>query len=42
MGRKLYDEEYKQKLRETNPEFESLAPYQGSKDKITHRHIPCG
>ena len=42
MGRKLYDEEYKQKLRETNPEFESLAPYQGSKVKIPHRHIPCG
>lgn len=42
MARKLTDEEYKQKLRETNPEFESLAPYQGNKIKIPHRHIPCG
>lgn len=42
MGRKLTDEEYKQKLKETNPEYESLAPYQGNKIKIPHRHIKCG
>lgn len=42
MGRKLNNEEYKQKLKETNPEYESLASYQGSKIKIPHRHIKCG
>ena len=42
MPRKLTDEEYKQKLKNTNPEFESLAPYRGNKIKIPHRHIPCG
>lgn len=42
MAKKLSTEEYRQKLKETNPEFESLEPYQGSKIKILHRHIPCG
>lgn len=42
MPKKLTDEEYKLKLAQSNPEFESLAPYQGSKIKIPHRHKPCG
>lgn len=42
MGKKLTDEEYRQKLKETNPEYINIMPYQGSKTKILHRHIPCG
>lgn len=42
MAKKLTNEEYKQKLKEVNPEFESLETYQGSKIKILHKHIPCG
>lgn len=42
MSKKLTNEEYQQKLKETNPEFINIMPYQGSKTKILHKHIPCG
>lgn len=42
MSKLLTDEEYKEKLRKKNPEFINLTPYQGSKGKILHKHIPCG